>query len=200
MVERKIHPWRLGEIMVQKGWVTWEQLEEALKLQKEAEVQRKQSETLVGTSPNKAKGAPVLSLGEVLIRHGWISWDQLSEALALQKATGKILGGILLERNYISEKDLQRALAIQFNMTFVDFDKVTIPPEIVHLVPKIVALENKIFPLVKKGNTLLIAVSDPHDVNCQIALQKVVPDCDLLIALATRGDIEKALVKYYGAG
>ena len=96
MVERKIHPWRLGEIMVQKGWITWEQLEEALKLQKEAESQQKFNATMVSPM-NKPKSAPVLSLGEILIRNGWIGWDQLSEALTLQKATGKILGKILLD-------------------------------------------------------------------------------------------------------
>jgi hypothetical protein len=199
MAERKIHPWRLGEIMVQKGWITWEQLEEALKLQKDAEAQMKFNEMLVAPT-SKPKGAPVLSLGEVLIRHAWISWDQLSEALKLQKATGKILGKILLDSGYISEKDLQRALAIQFGLSFVDFEKVKIPAEAVHLVPKLLAYEHKIFPLVKKGNTLLIAVSDPHNVNSQIAVQKVVPDCEILIALATAGDIDKALQNFYGAG
>jgi type IV pilus assembly protein PilB len=199
MAERKIHPWRLGEIMVQKGWITWEQLEEALKLQKEAESQKMFSEVMITPIvSSKPKGTPVLSLGEVLIRHGWISWDQLSQALALQKATGRILGKILLENNFISEKDLQRALAIQYGMTFVDFEKIKIASEIVQLVPRTLAYEHKIFPLVKKGNTLLIAVGDPHNVNCQIAVQKVVPDCEILTALATQGDIQKALERYYG--
>ena len=199
MAERKIHPWRLGEIMVQKGWITWEQLEEALKLQKEAESQVKFSEVMIGTT-SKRKGGPILSLGEVLIRNGWIGWDQLSQALALQKSTGKILGKVLLDSNFISEKDLQRALAIQFGMSFVDFEKIKIPPEIVHLIPKTVAFEHKVFPLVKKGSTLLIAVSDPHNVNSQIAVQKAVSDCEILIAMATAGDIQNALDKYYGAG
>lgn len=197
MTERKIHPWRLGEIMVQKGWITWEQLEKALELQKEAENRKIFSEMLI-TPITKSKGTPVLSLGEVLIRHGWIGWDELSQALALQKATGRILGKILLENKFVGEKDLQRALAIQYGMTFVDFEKIKIATEIVSLVPRIVAYEHKIFPLVKKGNTLLIAVADPHNVNCEIAVQKAVPGCEVLTALATSGDIQKALEKYYG--
>jgi hypothetical protein len=198
--ERKIHPWRLGELMVQKGWITWEQLEEALKLQKEAESSKERFTDLMVSPVSKPKGAPVLSLGEVLIRHGWLSWEQLSECLAAQKTTGKILGKIILEKKYISEKDLQRALSIQFGMTFVDFEKVKIPAEIVQLIPKSLAYEYRIFPLVKKGNTLLVAVSDPHNMNAQIALQKVAPECDILIALATADDISRALEKYYGAG
>ncbi len=190
--------WRLGEILLQKGWITWEQLEEGLKLQKEAERAAQLNTMVMGGHAGPTKHAPILNLGEVLVRHGWIGWDQLSDALALQKITGKILGKILLEKGFISEKDLQRALAIQFNMTFVDFEKVKIPYEIIQLVPKQLAYEFKTFPLVKKGDSLLIAISDPHNVNAQIALQKIVPDHTILAALATAEDIQKALEKYYG--
>ena len=191
--------WRLGEIFLQKGWITWDQLEEGLKLQKEAErAARLNSMVIGGQTSGPTKNAPVLNLGEVLIRHGWIGWDQLSEALALQKMTGKILGKVLLEKNFVSAKDLQRALAIQFNMTFVDFEKVKIPYEIIKIVPKQFAYEYKAFPLVKKGDSLLIAISDPHNVNAEMALQKIVPGHTILVALATADDIQKALEKYYG--
>lgn len=198
MAERKIHPWRLGEIMVQKGWITWDQLEIALQLQKEAEKKEKFTQLMVGIPAKSDKIAPVLNLGEVLIRHGWISWDQLSEALALQKATGKILGKILLDNGYVSGKDLQRALAIQYNMSFVDFDKIKIPPEVVQIIPKQMAYNLQVFPLVKKGPTLLVAIADPNNVDSQIALEKALPDCDILTALATKEDLDKALLTYYG--
>ena len=190
--------WRLGEILLQKGYITWEQLEEGLKLQKEAEKAAQLNSMVVGSHVTSAKHTPVLNLGEVLVRHGWIGWDQLSDALALQKMTGKILGKILLEKGFVSEKDLQRALAIQFNMTFVDFEKVKIPHEVVQIVPKQLAYEFKAFPLVKKGDSLLIAISDPHNVNAEMALQKIVPGHTILVALATADDIQKALEKYYG--
>jgi len=54
--------WRLGEIMIQKDWITWTQLGKALADQK---VQRQ-------------------PLGEILIRHGIVTPKQVIRALALQ--------------------------------------------------------------------------------------------------------------------
>ena len=39
MVEKKGYKWRFGEILVQNGWITWDQLEKALELQKKNEIE-----------------------------------------------------------------------------------------------------------------------------------------------------------------
>lgn len=55
-------PWRIGEIMIQKGWVRWKDLEIALELQKETK-------------------KPV---GDILLHQDLITSDILFEALAIQ--------------------------------------------------------------------------------------------------------------------
>lgn len=54
--------WRLGEILVQRGWIQWPELETALELQKN-------------------NNRPI---GEILLHQGVISQDTLFEALAIQ--------------------------------------------------------------------------------------------------------------------
>lgn len=194
-------PSRLGEILVRKGWITWEQLEEALKLQNESEnaAPAKSAERVDMLSvAKKPKPSQVLNLGEILIRNGWITWEQLDDALKTQKLTGDILGKILLSKGYVSDKDFQRALAIHFGMSFVDFDKIKILPEVTQFVPKAIAYEHHIFPLVKKTPTLLVAISNPNNLDCYSALSKIAPDYEILTALATTADIEKALRTHYG--
>lgn len=52
-------------------------------------------------------------LGRLLVNRGYISEDQLAEALVLQAAGNGLLGEVLIEKGYISEKDLSRTLKHQ---------------------------------------------------------------------------------------
>lgn len=189
--------WHLGEIMVQKGWITWDQLNEAIRIQRQA---NQDFHHLTDTAPHglKKKEGAHLFLGEVLLMHNLIRWDQLQMALEVQKETKSMLGEILLNAGAISQKDLYRGIAFQTSMSFVDLDRVTISPEVFSLVPKNVILELKFLPLVRKGKDLLIAVSNPSDLHPERELQKLMPEIIIHASLASPDDIEKAITRYYG--
>ena len=197
MIER--HPprrWRLGEILVQKGWITWEELEAALKIQQEtrAEMTNILSDMGVVTKKN----SQVLNLGEILVRQKKITWKNLEMALEIQQSTRKVLGEILVDWGLITRKDVYRALAEQFYMAYVDFDSVNVPREILDLIPKAFAAEYKMMPLVKKENILLIAISDPLDVRAESVLRQRHRNLEVRSALAPHDEIEKAIERFYG--
>lgn len=52
-------------------------------------------------------------LGRLLVNRGYITEDQLAEALTLQAAGNALLGEVLIGKGYISEKDLSRTLRHQ---------------------------------------------------------------------------------------
>ena len=54
-------------------------------------------------------------LGRLLVNRGYISESQLAEALVAQAEEGKLLGQVLVERNWIRQKDLDRTLKHQKN-------------------------------------------------------------------------------------
>lgn len=80
----------LSEIMVEEGFLTLEQVQEALRFQLQ--------ET---------------RLGQILIRREILSAEQLDEALARQGATGQLLGEILLISGLCTLEQLGRALEEQ---------------------------------------------------------------------------------------
>ncbi len=184
---------KIGEILIQKGWITWEQLGEALRIQHEA---------AHGGLKTSEKGNRIpeifLSIGEILINQGWIKADELDTALKLQAETGDILGSILVKRNYVTEKNLQRALAIQHGMSFVELEKISISAEVLKIVPKRFAYDYQILPLVVQGNQLLVAISNPKNVNGIENLEKLLSTYEILTALMTPADLSRALSKYYG--
>jgi len=56
------------------------------------------------------------TLGKILLEKNLISEVQLNEALQEQKKSREFLGRILLNKGYIKEEDLLKALAQQFNL------------------------------------------------------------------------------------
>ncbi len=52
-------------------------------------------------------------LGQLLVRHGRLTPEQLAEVLKVQKSRGKLLGEIVIERNYLERHELIDALRLQ---------------------------------------------------------------------------------------
>ncbi len=194
MEEKRSYEWRLGEILIQKGWITWEQLEEAL------DIQRKRIEEVSRMDANffTVRKVPTLNLGEVLVRNGCISWDDLSEALKVQQNTGRVLGDILLAKNLVTRKDLAHALALQLNLSFVDFSKIKIQPAAIQSVPAYLVRELHIMPLVIKGSQLLIAISNPKDLKPESTISAKL-NLEVHTALAVQEEIDRAIQQYYPA-
>ena len=100
-------------------------------------------------------------LGEMLVDVGAITNEQLEEALAGQKGSGKRLGTYLVDNNYITEDQLIEILRMQLGIDFVDLNKAKIDPSRVSLVPKNIAKQNRVIPVKLDKDTLYLAMEDP---------------------------------------
>ena len=52
-------------------------------------------------------------LGEILLRQGVVTEDELTVGLLLQHGTPKLIGEVLINLSYLTPRDLDRALAQQ---------------------------------------------------------------------------------------
>lgn len=187
---------RLGEILVQKGWISWDQLDDALKSQ--TQTNQSMDHVLLNKGLVSKHEQQFMSLGEILIRNGWITWGHLIDALAVQRKTNQMIGEILMEKNIISKKELYKGLAIQNHKVYVDFNNITIPPPVLQVVPKHLAYQLRIMPLVERDHVLLIAISDVKDVSREREVKEKLKFYEVQSALACPEDIEAALLRYYG--
>ncbi len=187
--------WRLGEILVQKGWLTWQQLESALQIQQQTD--KKVDNILLEKGFITKKESQSLCLGEILIKNKWLSWENLEKALELQRSTGRILGEILIDHKFVTKDHLYRGLAQQFGRPFVDFDNIKIPDEVIALVSKRFVHEQAIMPLLKQNGIFLFAISNPQDVRPEVELKKIITDCEIRFAIASPEGIQKAIQHYY---
>ncbi|MDO5702040.1 MAG: GspE/PulE family protein [Lachnospiraceae bacterium] len=100
-------------------------------------------------------------LGEMLVDVGVITEEQLMEALAKQKGSGKRLGTVLVDEHFITETQLIETLRMQLGIDFIDLNKAKIDPAMVSLVPKAIAKKERVVPVKLERDTLYLAMEDP---------------------------------------
>src|ERR1039458_1871500 len=99
-------------------------------------------------------------IGDLLVREGLITKDQLDKALQEQRQSGTRIGYNLVKLGFIQEIELTKHLARQYKMLAVDLSKFEVDPKIVKLIPADLAIKNLVLPLKRDGRTLTVAMAD----------------------------------------
>jgi len=91
-------------------------------------------------------------LGEILLRDGLITLEQLKRALIEQKQTGMRLGYTLVTLGFVEETEISKMLARQYRMPAVDLSRFEVDPKILRLIPPDVAIKHTVLPLKREGH------------------------------------------------
>lgn len=137
-------------------------------------------------------------IGEVLIRYGHLSVDQLREALQYQKIHATPFIDSLVTLGFLTEERVLDVLSRQYNLPVIDLSEVEIDPEIIRLIPRDRAIKNRVLPLQKKGGVLRVAVADPSDVMALDEL-KFMTGCRIDPVLAGESSIIRILEEYFSS-
>ena len=136
---------------------------------------------------------------EILVNKGIISQEQLTEATKVAGDSGKKLHEEILRLGYAPPARVMKALAKANRMAFTDLEGMTVPDEVIDLVPESVARENTILPLREEGTTLQVATSDPTDIDTQEKLRFIL-NREVEMTLAMRDQIVESINRHYGSG
>jgi len=102
-------------------------------------------------------------IGELLLKHGIVTEEQLNEALRLQETSNKRLGEILIELGYVSSDDLHWMLSEQANIPFVDLQPSMLDNALIMRFPKQLLYKHTVLPLHESETRIYVAVGDPTD-------------------------------------
>lgn len=138
-----------------------------------------------------------LRIGELLVKNGLITMEQLARAVEEQKKHGGRLGGILIRMGFLSEKTLVDFMSRQFKIRTLELGKVEIQPELIKLVPASLAKKFLLIPVQRVGATLTVAMSDPTQL---VALDdiKFMTGYNIEPVLVSEGELLEAIRRYYG--
>jgi type IV pilus assembly protein PilB len=135
-------------------------------------------------------------LGEILLREGLITPDQLKKALLEQKNTGMRLGYTLVKLGLVEETEISKMLARQYRMPAVDLSRFEVDAKILKLLPGDVAVKHTVLPLKREGRTLTVAIADPNNVTA-IEDIKFITRCDVFPVIAGEYTLRNAIERYY---
>ena len=137
-------------------------------------------------------------LGEILLREGLVTREQLAQALAEQKNTKHRLGYVLVKLGLVQELEITKVLARQYRMPAVDLSRFEVDPKIIKLVPADMATKSVVLPLKREGRTLTVAMADPTDLGLLEDL-KFITRFDLFPVIAGEYTLRNLIERHYEA-
>jgi MSHA biogenesis protein MshE len=137
-----------------------------------------------------------IGVGAWMLERGLITDEQRLEALAAQKKTGKRLGSILIDLNYIKEVEFINFLATQLNVPFLDIARYPRIPEIVKLLPERLARRFRVLLLENNPDDVLLAMVDPTDLMARDELLRVLKKT-IRVAIVIKADLLAAIDQSY---
>jgi hypothetical protein len=198
------HP-LFGGLLVKEGLINQTQLDQVLTLQQETEPRPLLGQVLLEqklVTPHElnsflAKYQRKHLLGDVLIETKAITPVQLETALDSQRRTDRSLGDALIQLGFITERQLKQALGIQLRIPFVDLDQAPIDPGMRGVLSESYARHNRVVPMSKLDDRILLAMDDPTDLDV-IAEVRACMGHRVDVVTATGDAVQRALSRVYG--
>jgi len=152
------------------------------------------------SKPAKATAAPVPAsrerMGQMLIKAGLITPQQLSEALDVQQRDhGKIIE-ILVRLGHLDKDALHEFLSRQPGVAAINLSRYNLENELVNVIPKELALRELVLPIDRLGKLLTVAMACPLDVDTIEELQRIT-GLKVKAMLCRLDDIHNAVEKLY---
>ncbi len=141
-----------------------------------------------------------LKLGEMLIKAGKITKDQLKNALQHQKDHGGKLGEVLLHLRFVEDENVINGfIAKQLNIGNIELDDLEVDMDVVNLIPVDLAKKFDILSVIKVGKILFVATNEPQNVSAFDTL-KFITGCEIQPVMTSKDSVQKAIDKYYNLG
>jgi len=138
-------------------------------------------------------------LADILLKREYITKKQLEKALKKSEEEGKELDKALIELGFITEKELCQTLAEELGFNFIDLSELELKPELSQLLPDNLAKRYNVVPVKFENDKLVVAMIDPLDTNAVDDIM-LMTGFEVETLMATETDIRRAINRIYGTG
>ena len=104
-----------------------------------------------------------IRLGELLIKEGRLTEEQLQQALARQKQTGRRLGAVLQDLGLVRDDVIARLLSHQLALPYFEPDPDQVDFVVAKRLPELQARRLRALPVGQMGDKVRVVASDPTD-------------------------------------
>jgi type IV pilus assembly protein PilB len=135
-------------------------------------------------------------VGEQLVKAGLISAEQLAHAQEAAQSQGGFVGAHLVRLGFISEPDLVQTLSRLFSVPIFESDELFVDSQVLQLIPQNLASKHQLVPVVRKDNTLTVAMTDPSNITALNDI-KFITGLDIQICVAGNSLIKLLHERFY---
>ncbi len=143
-------------------------------------------------------------LGDVLVERGLVTPEQLTAALATQKALvgkqRKRLGKLVVELGFVTERQVAESLAELLSLDLLEHSDLAITLDIARLLPRPVAERDQVLVLGRTADGLRIATADPTNVVALDDVRAYTGSQTLTIVVATATMIHEQIARIWSMG
>ncbi|GIW34661.1 MAG: hypothetical protein KatS3mg072_1994 [Meiothermus sp.] len=136
-------------------------------------------------------------LGEVLVELGYVTSQDVEEALSKQRQGGGRLEDTLVQSGKIKPEMLAKSLATQLGYPYIDPTDSPPDPSVLTMVPESTVRRYTIFPHHLEGNTLVVLMKDPRNI-LAIDDLRMITKRDVMPAVSAEASITKLIERFYG--
>ena len=138
-----------------------------------------------------------IELGEMLVKAGKISREELDHALEILKKSNGRLSNVLVEIGAVAdEEELFEFIGKQLNIGALRLSDVELNAEVVKLIPLDIARKFNVIAISRVAKTLIVAISDPNNIYVLDAI-KFITGCNIQPVISPERSIQKAIEAYY---
>lgn len=194
---------KIGDLLVQEGYLDATQKSAVLKIQKEYKDQDQYrpfgqiciEQNLIRSEELQRllrKHKKRILLGELLINLGWLSVQQIEQALLQQKKRGLKLGRILVALKWLTEQQLVEALSLQLDIPRIIPSLEIADQDLLQQIPIEMLRKYSILPIHRLGDQISIVMEDPQDLKAIQVLQNHFK-CKIAPAIASPLDLRNTI-------
>lgn len=136
-------------------------------------------------------------LKEVLFAYKAITKEKLENAIAASKESGSSLMQVLVNKKYLSEKEIYEFFAKYLKIPFADLEEIQVSREVIGKLPEKVARKYRAIVFKEDDGYLHIAMEDPSDFQAVQFLEKIL-NYKIKLYLATPKSLANVLEQYKG--
>ncbi len=137
-------------------------------------------------------------IGDLLVEMGFIGRDQLETAVVESKKTRALLGDVLLRLDWVTQEQLNMALAVQSGAQRLDTAQaeLEIDEELIREIPESFINSHGVFPFARDNGTIKMATANPFDVLARDQLARMT-GCRIAAYVAPKEWVANAIELHY---
>lgn len=132
---------------------------------------------------------------KILVDQGFVGQQQFDDALNHAKKTKERLVNVLLDRDLISLRNWGQLYAKYIGYQYVFLQEENIEPQVLHVIPELVARNNKIIAFAQGDGFIKVAMNNPNDLEMVNVLEKK-SGVVVKVYYATAEDIDATISRY----